>query len=183
MESDLYDSGASRHMTPFRHRLTNYTSIQSKPITAADKRIFHATGKGDMRIDLPNGKTMTKILLRNVLYAPDMGLSIISISRLAAAGYAALFRANFCRVFDQKQKLIGQVQVTPNGLYRMDYDTSASVAAVSGNAITLEEFHARMGHISMEAVRSGPWVTNVCITNVNTHNKYYPIPNYTQSNI
>ena len=63
-ESDLYDSGASRHMTPFRHRLTNFTSIQSKPITAADKRIFLATGKGDMRIELPNGSGTTKILVK-----------------------------------------------------------------------------------------------------------------------
>src|ERR1700742_4070392 len=151
MESDLYDSGASRHMTPFRHRLTNFTSIQSKPITAADKRIFHATGKGDMHIDLPNGNITTRILLKNVLYAPDMGLSIVSISRLAAAGYAALFRANFCRIFDQKQKLIGQVHVTPNGLYRMDYETTASLATAGQNSMTVEEFHARMGHISMQA--------------------------------
>src|SRR6201999_283973 len=46
---------------------------------------------------------------------------------------------------------VGQVYVTPNGLYRIDYDTSASTAVIGGNAITLEEFHARMGHISMQA--------------------------------
>ena len=36
-ESELYDSGASRHMTPFCHRLINFTPIASRPITAADK--------------------------------------------------------------------------------------------------------------------------------------------------
>jgi len=36
-ESELYDSGASRHMTPFHHRLINFTHITSRPITAADK--------------------------------------------------------------------------------------------------------------------------------------------------
>ncbi|KAF8150857.1 hypothetical protein B0H34DRAFT_665837, partial [Crassisporium funariophilum] len=53
-ESDLYDSGASRHMTPFRHRLLNYTKIPNRPITAADKRVFHAVGKGDLRVKVPN---------------------------------------------------------------------------------------------------------------------------------
>lgn len=120
-ESELYDSGASRHMTPFRHRLINFTPITSRPITAADKRVFHATGKGDMRIEVPNGNTTTTILLKDVLYAPDMGITIVSISRIASAGYAALFRANFCRIFDSKQRRIGHVPVTSNGLYRVDH--------------------------------------------------------------
>jgi len=47
-ESELYDSGASRHMTPFCHHLINFTHITSRPITATNKRVFHAIGKGDM---------------------------------------------------------------------------------------------------------------------------------------
>ncbi|KAF8158567.1 hypothetical protein B0H34DRAFT_619127, partial [Crassisporium funariophilum] len=50
----LYDSGASRHMTPSRHRLINYVKIKGRPITAADKRVFHATGMGDLRVTVPN---------------------------------------------------------------------------------------------------------------------------------
>ena len=36
LESDLYDSGTSQHMMPFKDRLINYTPITC-PITAADK--------------------------------------------------------------------------------------------------------------------------------------------------
>ncbi|KAF8150835.1 hypothetical protein B0H34DRAFT_633731, partial [Crassisporium funariophilum] len=70
----------------------------NRPITAADKRVFHAVGKWDLRVKVPNGQTTSTILLKDVLYAPDMGLTIISISRIAVAGYAALFRSNFCRI-------------------------------------------------------------------------------------
>ena len=35
-ESELYDSGASRHMSPFQHRFTNLHSIPPRPITAAN---------------------------------------------------------------------------------------------------------------------------------------------------
>ncbi|KAF9527270.1 hypothetical protein CPB83DRAFT_768658 [Crepidotus variabilis] len=78
--SELYDSGASRHMIPFRDQLINFIPIDPRPITAADKRVFHAMGKGDMRIRIPNGKTTSIILLCDVLYAPSMRLTIISIS-------------------------------------------------------------------------------------------------------
>lgn len=151
-ESELYDSGASRHMTPFKHRLLNYTEIDSRPITAADKRVFHAIGKGDLRIQVPNGNTTTTILLRDVLYAPDMGLTIISVSRIAAAGYATLFRADFCRIFDNKNKRIGHVYVTSNGLYRVDHGEVVSSVSAK-HSISLMDLHRRMGHIAPAAIR------------------------------
>ncbi|KAI0043512.1 hypothetical protein FA95DRAFT_1498499, partial [Auriscalpium vulgare] len=57
MEAELYDSGASRHMSPFRHRFTTYRAIDPRPITAADKRVFYAIGVGDLSIDVPNGQS------------------------------------------------------------------------------------------------------------------------------
>jgi hypothetical protein len=152
LESNLYDSGASRHMTPFKDRLINYTPITSRPITAADKRVFHAVGKGDMRVRIPNGSTTTTILLKDVLYAPAMGVTIISVSRVTAAGFAVLFRANFCRIFDPKNKRIGHVHVTSNGLYRVDHGEAVMSAGVK-TKLTLLELHRRMGHIAPDAVR------------------------------
>ena len=51
---DLYDSGASRHMSGFRHKFIDFVEIESVPIRAADKRVFRATGKGKLLIHLPN---------------------------------------------------------------------------------------------------------------------------------
>ena len=91
LESNLYDSGALRHMMPFKDQLINYTPITSYPITATDKQVFHAVGKGDMRIRIPNGSTITTILWKDVLYTPAMGVTIISVSHVTAAGFAVLF--------------------------------------------------------------------------------------------
>ena len=53
---DLYDSGASCHMSGFHHRFIKLVKITPKPITAADRRSFSAIGKGDIWVYLPNGK-------------------------------------------------------------------------------------------------------------------------------
>jgi hypothetical protein len=45
---EIYDSGATRHMTPSWHRLTNFKDIKPRGIVAADKKCFEAVGKGDM---------------------------------------------------------------------------------------------------------------------------------------
>ena len=44
-EIDLYDSGASRHMSGFRHKFVEIVEIDPVPITAADKHTFLATAK------------------------------------------------------------------------------------------------------------------------------------------
>ncbi|KAI0349161.1 hypothetical protein OH77DRAFT_1415495, partial [Trametes cingulata] len=51
----LFDSGATRHMSSYRHNFINYVPIPPRSIHAADNHVFQAVGKGDMYIDLPNG--------------------------------------------------------------------------------------------------------------------------------
>jgi gag-polypeptide of LTR copia-type/Zinc knuckle len=71
---ELYDSGASCHMSPFCDNFIKFISIVPKPITAADQRSFQATGKGDMVIEVPNGEMSTRIILKDVFYTPSMPL-------------------------------------------------------------------------------------------------------------
>ena len=86
VETELYDSGASRHMSPFRHRFKNYRSIPPHAITAANKRTFYAVGTGDLQVEVPNGNSTTPVLLRDTLHTPDMALTIISIGRITREG-------------------------------------------------------------------------------------------------
>ncbi|KAG1749323.1 hypothetical protein EDB19DRAFT_1904835 [Suillus lakei] len=62
---DPYDSRASQHMSPYCDHFVNFKSISPYPIKAADKCTFDAIGKGDLPIEIPNGNTMTHILLTN----------------------------------------------------------------------------------------------------------------------
>jgi hypothetical protein len=56
-ETELYDSGASRHMSPYCNKFHNFVSIKPKTIQAADGQEFEATGLGDIHIKLPNGRS------------------------------------------------------------------------------------------------------------------------------
>lgn len=40
IDIELFDSGASRHMSGHRHRFINFTEIEARPIAAADERSF-----------------------------------------------------------------------------------------------------------------------------------------------
>jgi transposase InsO family protein len=158
LEAELYDSGASRHMSPYRQKFINFVSIQKKVLTAADGGTFEATGKGDIYITLPKGKTTTRILLKDVLYSPKIGVTLVSISKIDAAGFASLFYKGCLRIFapGTGEKLLGEVmgQVPMlNGLYRVEHEPN-DVAAVVTETVTVERLHRLLGHVAPEKAKA-----------------------------
>jgi len=113
-KSELYDSGASHHMSPFQHHFTNLCSIPPHPITAANNHIFYATGLNDLKIDVPNGSSSTSITLKDTLYAPDMTLTVISISKIANAGYAVSFKGQECKIPASANRLVVSGRASDN---------------------------------------------------------------------
>src|SRR5882724_7744715 len=89
--SELYDSGATRHMTPHKDLLSNFISIAPKPINAANQLTFRAIGRGDLTIHVPNNGQTSNIMLQDVLYAPDIGVTLVSIGLIDKAGYSVTF--------------------------------------------------------------------------------------------
>jgi len=150
-EVELYDSGASRHMSPFSHRFTNLRSIPPRPITTANSRVFYAIGSGDLKIDVPNGASTTPITLKDTLYAPDMGLTIVSISRIAAAGFSVAFEGQSCRIKAKDGRIVGDIPASPNGLYKVEHALTAAAAAEQVDILTV---HRRLGHISVDTIRT-----------------------------
>ena len=153
VKTELYDSGALCHMTAYQDQLENFVLIMPKSIAAADKHYFQATGKGNLHIKIPNGKMTSSILLTDILYCPEMHLTLFSISKLVDAGFHSHF-ALHCRIFDKRKKVIGDIPWR-NGLYRVDHsvETGGKIGGMAAKVVTIKELHWRMGHISPKATR------------------------------
>ena len=104
-------------MSGFHHKFVDFVEIEAVPIRAADKWVFRATGKGKLLIHLPNGdKGMSRIQLTEALYAPSMGVTLILISHVAAAGSTVIFSGEFCRIYNADKKRVGEIKES-RGLY------------------------------------------------------------------
>jgi transposase InsO family protein len=137
-------------MSPFRDRFVSYQSIPLRAIVAADKRIFYAVGTRDLKIEVPNGESPTPIILKDVLHAPDMGITIVSISRIAQAGYAVTFKGNACQIRNKSDKVIGSIPASQNGLYKVERVYAAATPEERVDVMTL---HRRLAHIAPDAIR------------------------------
>jgi hypothetical protein len=115
---DLYDSGATHHMTPYRDEFTIFHQMPPKCLTAANQGSFTADGYGDVIISVPNGDRISKIHLRNVLYTPAVGFSLVSISRIDDAGFSATFGGQRCTIYNKNGDIVGSIAKSQN-LYRI----------------------------------------------------------------
>ena len=81
-------------MSGFFHKFINFITVDLVPITAAENELFKP---GDMYVNIPNrNHPNSQILLKDVLYAPSMGVTLMSISRIASAGSTVVFTGKFC---------------------------------------------------------------------------------------
>ena len=54
---EIFDSGATTHISPYREDFSSFNHIPLKTLHAVNKQGFNAVGKGELVLDLPNGST------------------------------------------------------------------------------------------------------------------------------
>ena len=73
--AELYDSGCTNHISPYKNQFKNFQSITPCHFHAANKQTFSTVGKGELVIDIPNSDGMTQLRLFNVLYSAEVRYS------------------------------------------------------------------------------------------------------------
>lgn len=167
------DSGASGHYIPEKDDLHDYRPL-SPPvkIVVANKESVLALGAGTLRAASRVNNSDIFIELRDVYWVPDLGTRLLSIGKLADAGYETTFTRAGCRVAESGGRLVGEVTAQgriyplrlrairsesamlaaePELVDASDRDLAGRLAdglmALAAKAgITKEVLHKRMGH-------------------------------------
>ena len=178
---DVFDSGASVHISPYRERFTSFRELEpARPITAANGETFMAIGEGEVELRVPNGKSTQLLKLRNVLYSPSVAFALVSIKKADEGGYTTIFEHGECRLVERASDLdVARVPLT-NGLYQVvsryvevTAGVAAEVAALAATddtafgasstrpgsnrrvlEISQAEFHRCLAHRSYKAARN-----------------------------
>ncbi|TFY79107.1 hypothetical protein EWM64_g4909 [Hericium alpestre] len=155
------DTGTSHHYSPFRAEFINFREIEPKPIVAADKCVFYATGRGDVIVNFPNDRSTSHVKLTDVLYTPTIAFMLISISRIDHSGFSTIFRDGSCQLRSPARELIARIPRVDN-LYKFECpaDARAALALISvtppeSALLTLPatDLHRRLGHMSLDAAK------------------------------
>jgi hypothetical protein len=94
-----------------------------------------------MIIHIPNGRSATTITLKDVLYAPEIAVTLVSIAKADGTGHSAVFQGGACTICDQRKKTVGRIPLR-NGLYCVERGKSiAGNAFVTKDSLTVMELH------------------------------------------
>ena len=143
--AEIYNSGCSKHLTPYHDALKNFAEIPPKTFQAANKQTMSAVEMGKMIIDIPNSADILQLRLTEVLYSMEVGYTLVSVGRLDEKGFEITFSGGKCSIKGPDGKLVGAVPKT-KGLYHVTHD-EPETAHVADEELTLDQFHHRMGHI------------------------------------
>jgi gag-polypeptide of LTR copia-type len=80
---ELFDSGASHHISPYRDDFTTYTPLAP----TENKQCFQAVGTGSLAIRVPNGGSESNLTLHNTLHTPAVAYTLVSLGMLDSEGY------------------------------------------------------------------------------------------------
>ena len=124
---ELYNTGATRHLSPFKSDFKTYSPLTPPVLlNTANQQRFQAIGSGSMAIQVPNGDTESEVLLRGVLYAPSVAYTLVSLGTLDEEGYRMSVGGGYLEITDPYGQRVGQIVHTLRGLYRVAHEEKAN---------------------------------------------------------
>jgi hypothetical protein len=90
---ELYDSGALRHISPYKADFVSYTTL-SPPLylNTASQHKFPTIGKGTLVVKTPVNGCKSVLSLYNMLYAPSISYMLVCLGTLDKEGYLSHIR-------------------------------------------------------------------------------------------
>jgi hypothetical protein len=146
---ELYDSSVMQHLSPYCEDFTTYWTLEPPLyLNAANKQQFPAVGMGSMVIHAPLGATSSEITLENVLYAPAVGYTLISLGTLDLLGYHMSINAGELEITSPAGSVVACIPRMVHGLYCILHKEGGYAVKV----ISIMELHHCMGHIAPASV-------------------------------
>jgi len=150
----IIDSGASQYLTQDRTKFASYEEVsKDKWITIADGTKLQACGIGDVEISTKPGA----ICLRNVLYVPTVGTSLISVPRIVDAGFTVEFDESMC--FVSKAGVRTELGNRQGSLY---YLNDTSVSMTSGSKSLLNQANLGLATNQSPCTSLDTWHRRLC---------------------
>ncbi|POM63711.1 Polyprotein [Phytophthora palmivora] len=156
-EAGLAD-GATSHMTPFREDLLDFEGTVSRiEVTLADGKKLRVAGQGTVKLTSLNGK---HIKMMEVLYIPGLDRRLLSVGKLADRGLTVEFQRSSCVIWSKTCAIASGRKV--GKAYMLDREQEeAQFVEYAGTGSQWERWHARMGHLSENAMTKTQRITNV----------------------
>lgn len=147
-QSWVVDTGATSHLTSDRSGFVRFDKSVCPVISTAGGSALRTEGIGDYVLQCVDGNGQNvKITLTDVIYAPEVEGSLLSIGKLATKGVQAEFDEDKCLLLFGR-RVIATADKSYDGLYRLKLASEKCVQVKDNEhkEDCLHTWHRRLGH-------------------------------------
>ena len=146
------DSAATSHITSNYNFFLNIDANVKTKVFLANGQVVQSLGKGSGYLYCDNGNGgVTKVLVTNVLYIPEIEGNLISVKKLVQMGLEVNFEGENC--FIMKNSNVMAVANFDGLLYKLSVTERVSKINEKLEVSDIETWHCRFGHRNVEAIR------------------------------
>jgi transposase InsO family protein len=165
------DSGATQSISGDRHAFINFIPLEPKTwaINGIGNSTIYARGIGDVPIVSTVNGVATQGVIKDVLYAPDVGVNLLSVASVTSHGYNVNFFGEDCEIEkDGVTFIVGRR--FGQSLYLLDISTQSiqeAAKAAMANGASFEIWHERLAHVNYNTMRRMQKLNAVTGLNIN----------------
>ena len=149
-QTELYNSGASWHLSPYKADFSSYTPLSPHLyLNTANQIKFPAISMGTLVIQAPNNGHEPKLMLHNMLHAPSVSYILVSLGALDKQGYTFCISHRYLQIISLHREQLAQVMCNACCLYKVKHLLESAHVAKSLLAM---ELHCHLGHISITSI-------------------------------
>lgn len=148
----LGDSGAYQHLTGNRSWFSSFEPAREK-VQIGDGTLLLAEGKGQVDIEVFDGKSWTRSCLHDVRFVPAMGnINLFSLGAATTRGHVAQLAGDSIKL--TKAGKVMAVGEKRNNVYHMAMRTITNGAMTAASKESLDLWHERLCHIGEQTIRT-----------------------------
>ncbi|GKC09196.1 zinc finger, CCHC-type containing protein [Tanacetum coccineum] len=152
MDSLWYlDNGASNHMTGVREHFKELDEKVSGKVRFGDGSYIEIKGKGSILIECDDEKQR---IISHVYYIPSLKSNLLSLGQFTEIGCKVVMEDDELRLYDMDNKIFMKVTRQRNRLYKANLRIGTPVCLLANLKDDTWLWHARLGHLNFESLRS-----------------------------
>ena len=113
----------THHISPYRNDFTTYSEFTTPLfLKAANGQQFPAIRSGNMVVSTLNSNGHSKLTLENVLHAPSVGYTLVSLGALDSLGYHISISGGHLDIQSRTGDCVAHIARMARGLYRVTHE-------------------------------------------------------------
>lgn len=145
----IKDSGATHHLTGNLKWLSHIRSLGTPiPVEIGDSTKLEGTALGDVYLNAYNGEKWCKIVLKDVLFVPELSFNLFSVTTALDKGYTQSATAEESVIMEQGKPVL--IAKRTGGLFYMMF---REMEEYSLPVVSLKLWHERLAHQNVRHVK------------------------------